>query len=388
MIKMRIVGPALALTLAAALLAACGGGGTDTTPRAKITAVKSFGDSLADVGAIKGIRYTVKDNPVFPELIGDLYGVGRNCNYYVGAGDEKGDAPTSVTFTTNTKAGCSNYAIGGGRIDATGKGYFDTDPRTVGNQLAEATKASNFSSGDLLLIGGGGNDAADLTGAFLVLQTEGPTKYLTLLNKRLSQDQVNAAIAAGAPGLAAAGGMYMVALADHFYKQIKESALDKGAQRILLINMPDITNTPRFQMVLAGVEAASNAQTRAQTQGLIGSWVSAFNSRLAANAANESRIAVVDLYSNLNDQVVNPSQYNLTNAKTPVCPITGIGKDKLPEYDFPTCTDVALAALAPTGQSSDWYKSYLFSDGFHPTPYGHQLASQLLARSLAQKGWL
>jgi len=29
-----------------------------------------------------------------------------------------------------------------------------------------------------------------------------------------------------------------------------------------------------------------------------------------------------------------------------------------------------------------------FSDGFHPTPYGHQLMSQLVSRSLAQAGWL
>ena len=37
---------------------------------------------------------------------------------------------------------------------------------------------------------------------------------------------------------------------------------------------------------------------------------------------------------------------------------------------------------------ADWWKTYAFSDSFHPTPYGHQLVSQLVSRSLARAGWL
>ena len=99
-------------------------------------------------------------------------------------------------------------------------------------------------------------------------------------------------------------------------------------------------------------------------------------------------MAIVDFYTAFNDQVTTPSQFSLTNVKTPACPITGAGTDGLPTYSFPTCTDASLAAAAPAGASADWYKSYAFSDGFHPTPYGHQLLSQLISRTLAQAGWL
>ena len=83
------------------------------------------------------------------------------------------------------------------------------------------------------------------------------------------------------------------------------------------------------------------------------------------------------------------AQYGLTNVKTPACPVTGVGSDGLPSYNFQTCTAAALSANPPAGQSSpDWWKRYAFSDGFHPTPYGYQLMSQLVSRSLAQAGWL
>jgi len=37
---------------------------------------------------------------------------------------------------------------------------------------------------------------------------------------------------------------------------------------------------------------------------------------------------------------------------------------------------------------ANWWQTYAFSDGFHPTPYGYQLLGQLVAKSLATAGWL
>ena len=66
-----------------------------------------------------------------------------------------------------------------------------------------------------------------------------------------------------------------------------------------------------------------------------------------------------------------------------------MGSDGLPVYDFPSCTATALSASPPAGQSGpDWWKRYAFSDGFHPTPYGHQLLGQLISRALARAGWI
>ena len=55
------------------------------------------------------------------------------------------------------------------------------------------------------------------------------------------------------------------------------------------------------------------------------------------------------------------------------------------------CTAAALSAQTPPAGATggaDWWKTYAFSDSFHPTPYGHQLVSQLVSRSLARAGWL
>jgi phospholipase/lecithinase/hemolysin len=209
-------------------------------------------------------------------------------------------------------------------------------------------------------------------------------------------------LAGGQTGLAQAGGLYMVALADMFYDSIKRTALDKGAEKIAVLNMPGITKTPRFQMALAGVAAASGGGTagaavRAQSEALFVSWVEAFNSRLASKVAGDKRILLVDFYTAFNDQIANPAQYGLTNVTTPACPIVRDAQGQpvlsggLPTYNFQTCTAAALSAMTPppgaTG-GTNWWQTYAFSDGFHPTPLGYQLLSQLVAKSLSTAGWL
>lgn len=374
------------LAIAAAVtLSACGGGGTaDTSPKLKITAVKVFGDSIADSGTY-GFKFTVQsaDNLIFPERVAASYGQ-TLCSFYKATGPD--------SFVPNPKAGCTNAAIGGGRIN-----YYSnpTDPRGITVQMAAVAALGSYSPGDLAVIDGGGNDAADLVGAYLKAPSDKAASYAGLLTTVLTPAQVGAALAGGAAGMATIGGVYMTALADNFYAAIKASVLDKGAQQVIVLNMPGITNTPRFQMVLDGISAAygggtAGATARAQSEALFKSWIEAFNKQLAAKFAGEAKVAVVDFYTAFNDQVATPAQFGLSNVKTPACPITGLGSDGLPTYDFLTCTATALSAAPPTGVSggADWWKSYGFSDGFHPTPYGHQLTGQLISKTLAIKGWL
>ena len=375
---------ALGGLLLASLLAACGGGGADTATRTAISSVKVMGDSLADVGTF-GLKFTIQGHLTYPDLVAAQYGLGAGCNFF---------AFTGSTFIPNPTTGCGNYAVGGGVINPTASGYGGTDPRGIGVQLAAASAAGNHAAGDLLLIDGGGNDAATLVGAYLKASSDSGAAYVGVLSTLLSSEQVASAVAGGSSGLAAAGSTYMTALADSFHAMITTSALEKGAQRVAVINMPGITNTPRFQAVLDGIAAAygggtAGAAARAQSEALFKGWVEAFNSELAAKFAGDSRVVVVDLYTSFNDEIANPSQYQLSNVTVPACPVTGTGDDGLPTYTFATCTDANLAASPPEGASGDdWFTHYLFSDGFHPTPYGHQLASQLIARSLARAGWL
>ena len=277
--------------------------------------------------------------------------------------------------------------MGGGRIN---NFTAPTSPVSITQQISDAG-AEGFAASDLLLIDGGGNDAADLVGAYLSASKDGGASYSAVLKTLLPPATVDAALAGGAAGMAQVGGAYMMALADKFHGAIDTNALNKGAMRVAVLNMPGIDQTPRLQQLLGGIAATAGAATSAQVQGLVKAWVEAFNKQLAARFAGNSKVVVVDFYTSLNDQVAKPEQFGLTNAKGTACPITGVGGDGLPTYTFPTCTAAALSAMTPpvgaTG-GADWWKTYAFSDSFHPTPYGHQLLSQLVSRSLAQAGWL
>ena len=47
-------------------------------------------------------------------------------------------------------------------------------------------------------------------------------------------------------------------------------------------------------------------------------------------------------------------------------------------------TDIAPPG-APSG--SGWWQRYLFADGFHPTPYGHQLFADQVLDVLDDADW-
>jgi outer membrane lipase/esterase len=367
--------------VAALLLAACGGGGSDTTPRAHITSVKVMGDSLADGGTF-GFKFTVQGTAslIYPEIIARSYSINSLCSFFLFTG---------TTFVANPAAGCTNYAIGGGRIN---NPTAPTSPQSIVVQLQTASAAANYSASDLLVIDGGGNDAADLVGAYLTAATDGGAAYSALLVTQLSPTVVATNLGAGPSGFAAVGGLYMTALADTFYNAIKTTALDKGATHVAVVNIPSITKTPRFQMVLDSIAAANGANgaaARAAAEAVFDSWITAFNTELATKFAGNSNVVVVDADSAIDDGVAHPAQYGLTNVTTPACPITGVGSDGLPTYTFPTCTDAALSAAPPTGVTGvDWWKTYFFSDSFHPTPLGHQILGGLISRSLAIAGWL
>ena len=382
--KIRRWGWIGSLTVLAALgLTACGGNDA-LPPKASVGKVYVMGDSLADAGTF-GIKFTVQDasNPkgfqIWPQLVANAMGVdgSQQCNVYTFANN---------TFGLNSTAGCTNYAIGGGRIIAGASNGGAASPLNVGVQLGMRAAAGNYSANDLVLIDGGGNDAADLVGAYLgASSAAGLQAFQAFLGQQLDAATIGALLPqTNGPALAA--GAYMQTLADTFYGQIKTQVLDKGATRVAVLDMPDITLTPRFRAVLTGVAAATNAATAQALQGAIRQWIGAFNARLASRFAGDSRVAVVPFFADFSDEVNNPSSYQLSNVTDAACPVVGLGSDGLPSYSFPTCTSAALDALP--GKTPGWWKSYAFSDGFHPTPFGHQLLAASVSRALARAGWL
>ena len=369
-------------------LAVAGCGGNDSLPpKASISKVYVMGDSLADAGTF-GIKFTVQDAsnakgfPIWPQIVASNFGLDAlgQCNFY------------SLNFDGSLRAApnpaCTNFAIGGGRVYAKASDGGPTSPLNVGVQMATKASLGAYTANDLVLIDGGGNDAADLVGAYLGASSgaAGVAAYQAFLLQQLDATTVGTLLPVPGTGPAQAAGAYMQKLADTFYGQIKAQVLDKGATHVAVLNMPDITLTPRFRMVLAGVTQQAGATAAQTLQGAIRQWIGAFNAKLKANIGTDSRVALVDFYADFTDEVNNPASYALSNATDAACPVTGVGSDGLPSYTFPTCSSAALDALP--GKTAGWWKSYAFSDGFHPTPLGHGLLAASVSRALARAGWL
>ena len=374
----------VAAACTAVLLAACGGGGGDEAPKAQVSRVVVAGDSLADVGTFSQ-KFTVRDSstnaffPVFPEIVSQNFGVSGMCAFY---------RFTGTTFTS--AAGCTNYAVGGGRVFNPASNGGAAAPQNVPTQLAAAATASGgWTASDLIIVDGGGNDAADLVGAYLGAASgaAGVAAYQAFLAQQLDAATIGTLLPQS-NGAALAAGAYMQKLADTYYNAIKASTLDRGATKVAVLDMPDITLTPRFQAVLGGVSRAGGAAAATALQGAIRQWIDAFNAQLRARVGSDARVAVVPFNADFTDEVTHAAQYGLTNATQAACPVTGTDSSGLPTYNFLTCTSAALDAAPPTGLAAGWWRTWAFSDGFHPTPFGHQLLAASVNRALARAGWL
>lgn len=424
---------------AALLVAACGGGGSQV----EYTSIVTFGDSLSDVGTYRvgmvaaagGGRFSV--NPASPktptnwqEYVAAQLGLSASaCAARAGG---FGVAPSAV-------AGCRNYAQGGARV---------TDPKGPGNpvgagfigaaltqpvitQLANfATDngSANFSGKELVTVLAGANDIFGLTdqlkadataaggAAFaqslvgqltagapaanqlaasqaigLAVQTEAaktgstPTSIITaaataagthaFMNGYANTAVANAATigaAAGAAGVSA-GNTYasttgaakavggMVTAATTLAGYVKDKMVAKGAKYVVVINLPDVSLTP-----MANKDPTSKPLILAMT--------TAFNDALTASLAGTPGVIIVDAFHNIQDEVAHPEQYGLSNVKDLACDMAKTNNSSL------FCSAATLVA----GDSSH----YLFADDVHPTPYGHKLMAQLVARDLAKAGWL
>ncbi len=357
-------------------LAACGGNDA-LPPKTTVSKVYVMGDSLADVGTFGGVKFTVMDptNPqnslVWPQLVANQFGLdgSKQCNFYASNGS---------SFAPNPTAGCTNFAIGGGRIlvDALKGGALN--PQTVGTQLATSALAGNYASTDLLLIDGGGNDAADLVQSFLGLPDAKPLRDFLL--QQLDAAVVDPLLLQGQTGAAQAAGLYMAQLANTFYTAIDTHALGKGATKVAVLNIPDITLTPDFKLVLNGVKQVQGEAASLQLKAAIQQWIGAFNAQLKSKATGNPKIALVDFYTDFTDEVSNPVSYGLTDVINPVCSATEGALGKFP------CLSTTLDAVKD--KTPGWWKTYAFSDGFHPTPYGHTLLAASVSRALARAGWL
>jgi len=413
---------AAAVSVACALTACGGGGGNDDTPRVGITAVKVAGASLADSGTF-GYKFTVQPSSsvqLYTERIASAYGLPALCNVFTFA---------SSTFSLNTsKTGCTNYAVAGasvGNYSLTAHAYLPPSSPTsmlmqLGTMASQAGTA--FKSTDLILVGEGpANDIATVVSAYLSFvafaQSNGAIGSTTDFTNLMSSSggQTILGLDAGTIGTKLAdttgagqyylANLYMQRVATLLAASIKTNLLDKGAQRVAVLNLLDVTYTPKLQAVLA-----ANASSAATIRSAVRAWTATFNTQLATEVAalNTSKVVIVDFNTNFTAEMTDPAQYGLTNVSATVCDeivnasattttVATAGTTSLSTVvsNVPTvavaCTTSAASALTPKHDAvngTNWWKTYLFADNFHPTPYGHQLLGQLVAKRLTEAGWL
>ena len=163
----------------AVFLAGCGGAsdGSDITPKTIAPSVKVFGDSIMDSGTF-GYKFTIQSaDPakpflIFPELVAANFGVSNLCSFFRFNG---------TTFIPNTA--CTSFAVGGGRVNnlTNASAPSNSVPFSITYQMAVGS--ATLAPSDLVIIDGGGNDLADLTGAYLGATTPtGVGTYIGLLN--------------------------------------------------------------------------------------------------------------------------------------------------------------------------------------------------------------
>ncbi|MFM2400334.1 MAG: hypothetical protein RL341_2491 [Pseudomonadota bacterium] len=344
--------------LAAAILAACGGGGAgDQTPKVTYSSLVSFGDSLSDVGTYKvgtvaalgGGQYTI-NGPVgknWIELMASTLKQTAPCAAMTGL---DGDPMQGFSVPATNNPNCRAYGQGGSRV---------TNPVGPGNKVL-----------------GGGNAVLGQLTVPVITQMQ---NHLAAVGGTYTGNEIVFTLAGGNDvflnlGAVAAGGATptqavtaMGVAGAELAGYIKALVLGRGAKRVVAVNLPDVSKTP------------FGYSFDAQTQGLILLMSTTFNDQLKAGlAGTEANVLLVDAFTVSQAQAANPAQYGLTNVTIPACDLSPA---KNPLGSSLVCTSNNLIAGGPVDK-------YQFADGVHPTPYGYQLLAQLVSSEMAKKGWL
>lgn len=133
----------------------------------------------------------------------------------------------------------------------------------------------------------------------------------------------------------------------------------EGVEHFLVPNIPDLGLVPG--MTGDGAVARNDFATAASQ---------AFNDALAAllDSLPPLDIRTFDTFALLNDVVMNPARYGLTNVQQRCQRQIGTGADGQPEYDI-SCSDEEAATR-------------LFWDSIHPTTAGHRVLADALVAVL------
>jgi phospholipase/lecithinase/hemolysin len=371
----------LANLAAAAALFVVGCGGTADSPIASRVVV--FGDSLSDMGTYTPATslagngtapyfggkfttnthtgYTAASNSstanTWAEWIAARLGVAVT-PYEVGFGPQSVTCPAAANPALANS--CTGYAQGGSRVtnpagvnNPNGTGLIGTSPtfftRPMTTQVANhLAKFGGFKSGDIVFVWGGHNDA------FI---------------------QFGAVAAATITPAAAVANMQQAGT--ELANLVKDQILAKGATRVAVLTLADISVTPGY----SGLPAANKA--------LLTQLTAEFDNTLLSGLAG-SAAQIIDARALISDFAGNPSKYGFTNATTAACDpakisvITG-GRDTSGSSLFCNATAGAAFNGLKTGASTS---TWAFADSVHPSTGGHKVLADQFWAKLQGFGWV
>jgi outer membrane lipase/esterase len=396
---------ALAALSAALVVAGCGGGGGETTSNsAGFTSLVSFGDSLSDIGtykvgafaAVGGGKWTVNSATAknWTEVVAAQYNLPTPCPAQTGI---QSIVPGIPAVAIHDDATCRNYAQGSSRVTSPfGPNSFAIQQAVLAqagpaaaaaaaglglmalpvvNQMANHLTAVGGSYGgkELVTIMAGGNDVFLNLNGVSSASAGGATAvgaaifagWPTLVQSAVAAGGTTATIAASQ---AAVEGMAKAAM--DLVAAINSQVLGKGAKYVVVVNLPDVSQTP----FTAGFPAP--------TLGLINTMVTTFNSTLQSGLAGKAGVIIVDAYTQGRDQIANPASYALTNVTSQACSKTSTANPLVVPLKGSSIVCTAASTIAVDTSK------YLFADDVHLTPYGNQLLAQFVTLKLATAGWL
>ncbi|MDO8068670.1 SGNH/GDSL hydrolase family protein [Janthinobacterium sp. SUN206] len=179
----------------------------------------------------------------------------------------------------------------------------------------------------------------------------------------------NAAGAKAGADYAAAQGPLLVTAMGQAGKElvvlVKDQIIAKGANYVIVNNLPDVAGTP------------SGLSKDASTKALINAMVSAFNGELSAGLNGNAKVLLVDVFAVSHDQGVNPGPYGLTNVSETAC-------------DLSTAKNFLNSSLVCNGTNlkAGDVSHYSYADEVHPTPFNNLLLARYVAKDMVVRGWL
>ena len=177
-------------------------------------------------------------------------------------------------------------------------------------------------------------------------------------------------------------------LAGTYYSAIKANALDKRATHVAVLDVPDISLTPRIQAALAQVAAANGggaaaATAAANVQAVLRQWTDAFNANCAPKWA-AMRVAVVAFNADFYGGGHAPDRLRIDERHD-----AGLRGGRCHFLRRPAALHVRRARRLAAHRLGGRLVAVLGLLGRFPShAFGHRLLAASVSRALARAGWL